>query len=185
MKRAMRCVTGLACAVLALPAAAHPGHEAATGVMAGLLHPLTGLDHLLALLALGLWSRQQRHGLVLPPVFLVSMALGASCAGLLDQGMLPALEMSIAATVLLLGALAAASLRMPPQAAVLLAGACGFLHGVAHGRELAGMGSGAGFLAASALVTGLGMAAQPDEARRRMAGAAIGAAGLCLLAGLV
>jgi urease accessory protein len=170
---------------VALPAAAHPGHEAATGVLAGLLHPLTGLDHLLALLAVGLWSRQQRHGVVLPPVFLVLMALGASCAGLLHQGILPALETSVAATVLLLGILAAVSLRMPPQLAVLLAGLCGFLHGVAHGRELAGMGSGAGFLLASALVIGLGMVVQPDDRRRRMAGAAIGAAGLCLLAGLV
>jgi urease accessory protein len=99
--------------------------------------------------------------------------------------MLPALEMSIAVTVLLLGALAAASLRMPPQLAVALAGICGFVHGLAHGRELAGIAGGAGFLAASALVIGLGMVVQADEERRRMAGAAIGAAGLCLLAGLV
>jgi urease accessory protein len=174
-----------AAVALALPAAAHPGHEGSTGLVAGLLHPLTGLDHLLALLAVGLWSRQQRRGAVLPPVFLVLMALGASCAGLLDKGMLPALEMSIAATVLLLGALAAAALHMPPQLAVALVGVCGFLHGAAHGRELAGIGSGAGFLAASALVMVLGMVVQPDEVRRRMAGAAIAAAGLCLLAGVV
>jgi len=59
----------------------------------------------------------------------------------------------VAATVLLLGALAASGLRMAPQLAILLVGGCGFLHGLAHGQELAG--------------------------------AAIGAAGLCLLAGLV
>jgi urease accessory protein len=183
----MRLMAVLAAVAVALPlpALAHPGHEGSTGLLAGLLHPLTGLDHLLALLALGLWSRQQRRGAVLPPVFLVLMALGASCAGLLDKGMMPALEMSIAATVLLLGALAAAAWHMPPQLAVALAGLCGFLHGLAHGRELAGMGSGAGFLAASALVIGLGMIVQPNEERRRVAGAAIGAAGLCLLAGLV
>jgi urease accessory protein len=185
MKHAMRFAAGLAVMAAALPAAAHPGHAAASGLMAGLLHPLTGLDHLLALLAVGLWSRQQRRGMALPPVFLVLMALGASCAGVLDQGMLPALEMSIAVTVLLLGALAAASLRMPPQLAVALAGICGFVHGLAHGRELAGIAGGAGFLAASALVIGLGIVVQADEERRRMAGAAIGAAGLCLLAGLV
>jgi hydrogenase/urease accessory protein HupE len=45
-------------------------------------------------------------------------------------------------------------LRRAPQLAVLLAGGCGFLHGLAHGRELAGMASGAGFLLASALVMG-------------------------------
>jgi urease accessory protein len=173
----------------ALPAAAHPGHAAdgAGGIMAGLLHPFTGLDHLLALLALGLWSRRQLRGVVLPPVFLVLMALGASCAGVLAEGMLPALEMSIAATVLLLGVLAASALRMPPQLAVALAALCGFLHGMAHGRELAGAAGGAGFLLASAAVMAVGMIVAPglaDERRRRMAGAAIGAAGLCLLAGL-
>ncbi|MFC5547457.1 HupE/UreJ family protein [Massilia aerilata] len=176
---------GLAATMTALPAVAHPGHGGGAGMMAGFLHPLTGLDHLLALLALGLWSRQQRSGFVLPPVFLALMALGASCVAMVADGMLPALEMSIAATVLLLGALAASALRLPPQIAVLLASLCGFLHGLAHGRELAGMPSGAGFLLASALVMGLGIVVRPDEQRRRIAGAAIGAAGLCLLTGLV
>jgi urease accessory protein len=188
MKHAKRYV-GLAALMpiwmLALPAAAHPGHVAGSGVLAGLLHPLTGLDHLLALLAVGLWSRRQRHGVVLPPVFLVLMALGASSAGLLADGMLPALETSIAATVLLLGAVLAAALRMAPQTAVALAGLCGFLHGLAHGRELGGMPSGAGFLAASALVMGLGMVLAPGDRRPRLTGAAIGALGLYLLAGVV
>lgn len=184
MKHTMRyaAAAGLAGLVLALPAAAHPGHGEG-GLAAGLLHPLTGLDHLLALLAVGLWSRRQRHGMVLPPVFLVLMALGASCAGMLAQGLLPALETSIAATVLLLGVLAAAALRMPPQLAVALAGLCGFLHGLAHGQELAGTASGAGFLASSALLMGAGMLVRLEEGSRRMAGATIGAAGLCLLAG--
>jgi len=175
---------------LALPALAHPGHAAqagAGGFAAGLLHPMSGLDHVLALLAVGLWSRQQRHGYVLPPAFLVLMALGAS-AGPLLPGLahgLPALETSIAATVLLLGVLAACALRVPPALSVAAAGACGFLHGLAHGRELAGMdavATGAGFLLASALLMAAG--ALPGARLRRMAGAAIGAAGAVLLAGL-
>ena len=166
------------------PAAAHPGH-ADSGFAAGLLHPFTGLDHLLALLAVGLWSRQVRHGAVLVPSFLVMMALGAAGAG---AGLaLPALETSIAATVLLLGGLAACApslqRRLPPQLAMIVVGGCAFLHGVAHGSELAGIASGAGFLLASALLMGLG--ALPGERLRRMTGAAIGAAGLCLLAGVV
>jgi urease accessory protein len=177
-------VAALASLVVALPAAAHPGHPDG-GFTAGLLHPLTGLDHLLALLAVGLWSRQQRHGAVLPPAFLVMMAFGAACAG---AGLaLPALETSIAATVLLLGALVACGpvlqRRMPPQAAVVVVGGCAFLHGLAHGQELAGMASGAGFLLASGVLMLLG--ALPGDRVRRMAGAAIGAAGLCLLAGAV
>jgi urease accessory protein len=173
-------VAVLASLAVALPAAAHPGH-ADGGFTAGLLHPLTGLDHLLALLAVGLWSRQQRHGAVLLPAFLVMMALGAACAG---AGLaLPALDTSIAATVLLLGALVACAAGLSPQVAVVVAGGCAFLHGLAHGQELAGMASGAGFLVASALLMLLG--ALPGERVRRMAGAAIGAAGLCLLAGVV
>lgn len=174
---------------LALPltAVAHPGHAelAASGFAAGLLHPLTGLDHLLALLAVGLWSGswrgRQRHAMVLPPCFLVLMALGAS-TGL--GAALPALETSIAATVLLLGVLAASALRVPVALAVALVSVCGFLHGLAHGKELAGMASGAGFLLASALVMALGLLPHWSLRLRRLAGAAIGAAGLVLLSGV-
>lgn len=177
-------VAVLAGLAVALPAAAHPGHPD-SGFTAGLLHPLTGLDHLLALLAVGLWSREQRHGAVLPPAFLVMMALGAACAG---AGLaLPALETSIAATVLLLGGLVACSpglqRRLPPQAAVVVVGGCAFLHGLAHGVELAGAASGAGFLLTSAALMTLG--ALPGARLRRVAGAAIGAVGLCLLTGVV
>jgi urease accessory protein len=184
------CLGGSALLMLALPAAAHPGHGA-SGLAAGLLHPLTGLDHLLALLALGLWSSRLRHGAALPPLFLVLMALGAACGGMLPDAMLPALENSIAATVLLLGVLAATALRLPPWLALAVAGMCGLLHGMAHGRELAGMASGAGFLLASALLMGAGMAAgmaagaAAGARAGRMAGAAIGAVGLCLLSGVL
>jgi len=183
-RRLSMALTGLAGLALSLPAAAHPGHGE-TGFAAGLLHPLTGLDHLLALLAVGLWSRQQGargHGGVLAPAFLVAMALGAS-TGLAP----PALETSVAATVLLLGGLAASGLRLAPQLAVLLVGGCGFLHGLAHGSELSGTASGAGFLLASALVIGAGalVGHRLRPLFTRVAGAAIGAAGLCLLAGMV
>lgn len=182
MNKTRRCLAALAGLALSLPAAAHPGH-ADTGFVAGFLHPLSGLDHLLALLAVGLWSRQQQgngvHGAVLPAYFLVLMALGAS-TGLAP----PALETSVAATVLLLGLLAATGRRLAPQLTMLLVSGCGFLHGLAHGQELAGKGSGAGFLLASALVMGIGALPSPRSLRRWL-GAAIGAAGLCLLAGTV
>lgn len=175
-----RLVLALAILALAPAASAHPGHEAHSGFLAGLLHPLSGIDHLLALLAVGLWSRQQRQGMVLAPTFLVLMALGAASAGLA----VPALELSIAATVVLLGALAACApglqRRMAPEAAVMVAGACAFVHGLAHGKELSGMESGAGFLAASALLMLAG--ALPGERLRRMLGAAIGTAGVWLVA---
>ncbi|RYE98345.1 MAG: HupE-UreJ family metal transporter, partial [Oxalobacteraceae bacterium] len=84
------------------------------------------------------------------------------------------------ATVLLFGVLAAFALRVPPALSVLTVGCCGFLHGLAHGGELAGMASGAGFLLASAALMALG--ALPGARVRRVAGAAIGAAGALLLA---
>ncbi|MEW7849835.1 HupE/UreJ family protein [Massilia aurea] len=178
LARAGVAATGL---LLALPAAAHPGHGPESGFVSGLLHPMTGIDHLLALLAVGLWSRQQQHGHVLAPTFLVMMALGAASSGGVH---LPALELSIAATVLLLGVLAACAPRLqqrvPPQVAVLTVGACAFVHGLAHGNELTGMASGAGFMMASLGLMLLG--AVPTGRLRRPLGAAIGAAGVWLVA---
>ena len=166
LARAGVAVTAL---TLALPAAAHPGHAPDSGFVAGLLHPVTGVDHLLALLAVGLWSRQQ-HGYVLAPTFLVMMALGAASSGGVA---LPALELSIAATVLLLGGLAAYAPRLQqPQMAVLTVGACAFVHGLAHGNELTGMASGGLML----------LGAIPGERLRRPLAAAIGAAGIWLVA---
>ncbi len=169
---------GVAMTTLAvsLPAAAHPGHAPDSGFAAGLLHPMTGVDHLLALLAVGLWSRQQ-HGYLLAPTFLVMMALGAASS---SGVALPALELSIAASVLLLGGLAACAPRLQqPQMAVLTVGACAFVHGLAHGNELTGMASGAGFILASAVLMLLG--AIPGERLRRPLGAAIGVAGVWLV----
>lgn len=181
MRRGALMAVTLAGLMVALPVAAHPGHAPDSGFVSGLLHPLTGIDHLLALLAVGLWSRQQRHGMVLGPTFLILMALGAASAGGVA---LPALELSIAATVLLLGVLAACApalqRRMAPELAVILVGACAFVHGLAHGHELSGMASGAGFILASALALLAG--AIPAARLRRALGMAIGSAGALLVA---
>jgi len=172
----VRLAAGLAILAVALPAAAHPGHG--TGFLAGVLHPFTGLDHLLALLAVGLWSRQQRAGWRLAPAFLAAAALGAAASGAVAFGG-AALEASIAATVVLLGVLAACALRLPAALALPVVAGCAFVHGLAHGRELAGTASGAGFLLASAVLMGLG--ALPGAGARRVAGAVIGVAGCWLL----
>ncbi|RZL28024.1 MAG: hypothetical protein EOP35_26525, partial [Rubrivivax sp.] len=83
--------------------------------------------------------------------------------------------------VLLLGGLAACAPRLQqPHLAVLTVGACAFVHGLAHGNELTGMASGAGFLLASAGLMLLG--AIPGERLRRPLAAAIGAAGIWLVA---
>jgi len=170
----------LALLLVALPAAAHPGHAEASGMLAGLAHPFTGVDHLLALLGVGLWSRQQARGPLqagaFVALFVLMMALGA-----LVQVDIP-IEPAIAATVALIGALLVAAVRLPAGAALALVALFAALHGQAHGRELSGAASMAGFLLASAalLLAGRLMA---GPRLSRFAGAAIGATGLVLLAG--
>ncbi|MBB3219372.1 HupE/UreJ family protein [Pseudoduganella umbonata] len=173
-----------------LPALAHPGH-AEMGFADGLLHPLTGFDHLLALLAAGIWSvRQGRdegifrrsgsaHPLTLPAVFVAMMGAGAAAgmAGL----QIPGLESGIALTVMLTGVLVAAAVRLPAVAGAALLGGFAVLHGNAHGLELPHAVSAAGYLGMSALLLGAGRLAGRLPLAR-LAGGAIAAAGLGMLA---
>ncbi|MET1078535.1 MAG: HupE/UreJ family protein [Pseudomonas sp.] len=178
--------------LLLLPglALAHDGHGH-SGVLAGLAHPLFGLDHLLAMLAVGLWAAQQQGlaRLALPATFVVSLTLG----GLLGfQGLvLPGLESGIAASVLALGLLVALAARPPLGLALPLTAVFALAHGLAHGLELPALTSPAGYAlgftlataalhgAGYALVRGLPRAAAPLV---RLAGAGSAAAGLWLLA---
>jgi urease accessory protein len=173
-----------------VPALAHPGHHE-MGFVDGMLHPLTGVDHLLALLAAGIWSVRQRRAeglhlraqpapsLALPAVFVAMMGAGAA-AGMAGLH-IPGLESGIALTVLLTGALVAAAVRLPAWAGAALLGSFAVLHGNAHGLELPHATSAAGYLGMSALVLGAGriIGKLPPA---RVAGAAIAAAGLGMLA---
>src|SRR5690606_474733 len=133
-------------AALILPgiAFAHPGHDTSS-VMAGITHPITGLDHLLAMLAVGLWAAQQ-HGAArwtLPMTFVATMLLG----GLLGfAGVeLPLMESGIAASVLALGLLVAVAARPPLWVAGGLTALFAISHGVAHGLELPELASPWGY----------------------------------------
>ncbi len=170
-------------------AAAHPGHVE-HGFMSGVLHPLTGADHLLALLAAGIWSMRQRTpqlfgqpspaaGWLLPAVFLGMMAAGAA-AGMLGLR-IPGLEGGIALTVVLTGVLIAAAVRMPVWAGALVMGVFAVFHGNAHGLELPQAASAAGFMLASAALLAAGRLLGTFAAAR-WAGGAIAAAGVALLA---
>jgi len=153
-----------------VPAAAHSGHGDSFG--AGLAHPFTGIDHVLAMLGIGLWSRRQDQPLAIPLVFVALMALGA-----LVQLPVALPDAVLAATVVAVGVVVAAG-PMPQGAALLLVGVFALLHGQAHGRELPALASAAGYLISSALLLTAGRCL----GRPRVAGAVIGAAGLCLLA---
>jgi urease accessory protein len=182
-----------AAALLLTPAIAfaHPGHGD-NGLIAGISHPLGGLDHLLAMLAVGLWAAQQRGTArwALPCTFVGAMLLG----GLMGFAgfNLPALESGIAASVLALGLAVALAVRPPLSLAVIATAMFALFHGVAHGLELPEMSSpwtyAAGFVVATAVLHAAGYAVvrvlpQAAAPLVRLAGAVSAATGFWLLAG--
>ena len=184
-------VMGLA---LAAPASAHSGIEPHShGFTAGFLHPLMGLDHLLAMLGVGVWAAQlsKRATWLVPAAFVAVMIAGAGLA--LSGAPLPMVEFGIAGSVLVIGALIAFGTRMPVGLAMGLVGLFALFHGHAHGTELPGFAHpaayGAGFAIATALlhVAGVGivLAVRQHAARLpfRVAGAAMAVVGGGLLLG--
>ncbi|WP_312571695.1 HupE/UreJ family protein [Stutzerimonas balearica] len=169
---------------------AHPGHDHA-GVMSGLAHPLFGIDHLLAMLAVGLWAAQQQGAArwALPLTFVATMLFG----GLLGfAGIeMPLMETGIAGSVLALGLLVALAVRPPVAIAAGLTALFAASHGVAHGLELPALSSpwgyAAGFVAATAALHAAGYAVArslPQAAAPlvRIAGVASALTGAWLLA---
>lgn len=193
------CITALGAAALALTsfaAAAHPGHEqnvARSMFQAGLLHPLTGLDHLLAMVAVGIWAALShdtiRQAVWTPVSFLCLLLVGAllGMAGL----SLPGVEPVIMASLLVFGLLLASRAAIPGIAGAMLVGFFALFHGMAHGSELP-TGAGAmvfiaGFMLSTLFLHGLGLAGGVVLKRRgmwltRAAGAGIALYGASLLA---
>lgn len=171
-----------ALALVLSPAAAlaHDGHAA--GFLGGILHPLTGADHLLAMLAVGLWAGALggRAVLALPAAFVGALASGAALgtAGLA----LPMVEPGILASVIILGALAALALRLPLSVAVAGVACFGLLHGMAHGAEMAGPFApfAAGFIATSLVLHAAGLGLGRWSGAARLLGAGTALAGLAL-----
>jgi urease accessory protein len=153
--------------LLGASAHAHPGAEHGIGEhgigwAAGFVHPVGGLDHICAMLAVGLWAAQRggRAVWAVPLSFVSVMVLGGvlGAAGVA----LPAVEQGIAASVLVLGVLIACAVRMPVVAAGALVGFFALFHGHAHGAEMpasaSGFAYGAGFVIATALLHATGFA---------------------------
>ena len=115
---------------------AHSRVDQGSGFLAGLEHPITGVDHLLAMLAVGIWGAQIRGTALwlLPATFPLIMALGA-VAGILALPMLP-IEPGIAASVIALGTVIALNYQPPLAGAVGLVSVFAVFHGYAHGLEL-------------------------------------------------
>ena len=139
-------------------ALAHPGHD--FGLAAGLLHPLTGADHVLAMICVGLCAAQigGASRWALPATFLAAMALGGLAAWTTGMGAAAAaIEPAILASLIVLGALAAAMLQLPLAVTLPLVALFGVAHGAAHGLEGAGLPFAGGMLAATAALHGLGL----------------------------
>lgn len=177
---------GLALMMVA-PVMAHTGVQGTSGFAAGLLHPPDGIDHVLAMVAVGAWAGLlgARSLWAVPGAFLGAMLAGAAVAILGLPGVQG--ELAIAASVIALGLLVALGARAPLGIAVMMIATFGTVHGYAHGSELAGGGAVpymAGFAATTLALHGLGVVvvrrAIPPLALRT-AGLGIAAAGVMLL----
>jgi urease accessory protein len=177
------------------PAYAHEDAGAAGGIAAGFSHPFLGLDHMLAMIAVGIWGAFLGKPLLvmLPMVFPVMMTVGAALA--MASIPFPPVELGIAVSVIVLGLLILAAKRAAPFVACSIVAVFALFHGYAHGIELPAtadpVGYSVGFVLATGLLhlagIGLGLlkSLRFGDLGLRAAGAATAAAGaMFLIAGL-
>lgn len=186
----------IALAGLGGPAAAHEaGEGVAGGFVSGLLHPVGGLDHVAAMVAVGLWGAVLGRPAVwlLPIVFPLVMAIGGAL-GVMGLP-LPAVETGIAVSSLVMGLLIAAYVRAPLAVAAVIVGAFAIFHGHAHGTELPLAASAAAYSVGFVVATGLlhlagilfGLFTTSERGRLavQVCGGVIAAAGAGFLLGVV
>ncbi len=177
-------LTTISVLALATPVLAHAGHQETSGFF----HPFSGLDHLLAMLAVGVWAsflsaERRSAGVLVPAAFVAMMALGAAAgfAGI----KLPLAEAAILTSVFALGALVLAAVRLPSVWAMGVVGIFALFHGYAHASEApagAPGGYALSFLTATTLllVVGLGLGM---VVRRRVGDLGLRALGALVVAG--
>lgn len=185
-------------ALLPTFAFAHTGVGDTHGFMHGFGHPLGGLDHMLAMVTVGIfaWQLGGRAVWAVPATFVALMAVGGALG--ISGVEVPFVELGIGLSVVVLGAVVAFGLKAPLALAMAVAGFFAIFHGHAHGTEMpldaAGVAYGLGFMAATALLhlagLGLGMAIgrfgeAHGEKVVRGAGAAVAVAGLALIGGVL
>ena len=176
---------------------AHPGADGTSGFLHGFMHPIGGLDHILAMVAVGVFAAYLggRALWLVPAAFVAMMALGGwlGAAGIT----VPHVETGIATSVIVFGLAVAARLALPVAATATLVGIFAIFHGHAHGAEMALNASvlnyGAGFMLATALLHGAGIAlaigaaklGSRSELALRAGGASMAALGFAILAGAI
>ena len=161
------------------------------GFGSGFAHPLLGLDHLLAMTAVGLWAAQLggRARWLVPASFVGVMIIGAALA--MSGLRVPFVEEGVLLSVLVLGILITVAARFPLVASMAIVGLFAFFHGHSHGTEIpinaVGFAYGAGFALATVALhgCGIGLACEVQSVRLpavRWVGAAIAVTGICLWA---
>jgi urease accessory protein len=137
------------------PALAHSIGSSAAGFAGGFLHPLSGLDHMLAMVCVGIWGAELGAPAVwlLPIAFPLIMAVGGAF-GVVGVP-LPAGELLIALSVVVLGTLVALAWELPVAVALTIVGIFAIAHGHAHGMEMPGAADALGFTIGFVLATGL------------------------------
>jgi urease accessory protein len=181
--------------LFATPALAHTGAGSVSGFASGFSHPMGGLDHLLAMIAVGVLAAQQGGKAVwLLPVSFVAMMVVGGALGIAGVAM-PFVELGIVGSVIVLGAVIALGKHMPTGAAMALVGVLAVFHGHAHGTEMpidaSGVEYGLGFALATAILHAVGLgigfgakkiAEKIAPVAVRIGGGMIAAAGVALLA---
>jgi urease accessory protein len=181
-------------ALVATPGLAHTGAGAAGGFAAGLAHPPGGLDHLLAMIAVGLSAALigGRALWAMPLGFMAAMAAAGAAA--VSGLALPFVELGIGLSVVAIGAMAAMGASVPAALGVAVAAIFALFHGHAHGTEMpatvSGLTYGAGFLAATGALhlAGIGLGAallRIGPAAGRALGGAVAALGIGVMTGAV
>ena len=198
MKRSFLRLTVLTLCLVPTAALAHPAIGNASGFVHGFMHPLGGLDHQLAMILVGIFAYQLggRALWLVPLSFIAMMAVGGFLGVTVTP--LPFVEIGIALSVLVLGAIVAFGVKAPLAVAMGVVGLFAIFHGHAHGTEMpmdvSGATYGAGFMLATAVLHAVGigigmvvglMSRTFGNTVYRVAGGVASVAGLALLIGYV
>lgn len=151
-------VAAVVCATVWMAAGAaqaHTGTGLPGGFRSGFLHPLTGFDHMLAMVSVGIWGAFLGRPLIvaLPVIFPTVMAVGGALG--MANVAFPPVEIGIGISVLVMGLVIALAWRAPIWAACLIVGVFALFHGYAHGKELPSAADPIGYSVGFVLATGM------------------------------
>jgi urease accessory protein len=163
-------ISAAALAAMTAPAFAHLNPAEHGSLMSGISHPFSGADHVLAMVAVGLWAAQigGKARYIVPTTFISMMAVGFLMA--MGGIQLPFVEPGILASVIGLGLLVALAVRVPASASAAVVGVFALFHGHAHGGELGAatpLSFAVGFVIATAVLHMIGLGIGMVIASRR------------------